>query len=678
MARARTAGVEDSSSHTGVRVAIVAGSLACVLVVLGAVWQVAESRAALRAEAVQDELANAQLLAGALAQELSRYLDLTESVARRPVLIDQASNGAWEVATRQLRDLRRLVPAFSNAALLDGAGTLRTIDPSDPSVLGRDFSFREYFAGAVRADRAYLSDVFVRAAVPPAPVVAFASAVPDDSGAPLAVLVAALPLSELSSLVAGDLGIRRRSVQVFDRAGHELTRPEADVTASFASHPVVASALAGRSGAGELTVPRRPDRRLVAFAPVSPFGWAVLVDQGRSSAYGPLGGLSARLAATTALAILTFGIAVVVGGRLLRRLEREQDRSAAILASIADGVVIVEPDGRVAAMNPAMERLTGCSAGDLLGLHHTEALTTFDRRGKEIPWEERIVARAMDSRTAVSTQGYGLSLATRDGRRIPVSIAAAPILDASDHVLGGVAVVRDVSHEVEVDQLKSALVSTVSHELRTPLTMIRGFAELLTTRDLKERQSREALQQISASAERLSRLIDDLLSVSRMESGRLVVRVESVELAHAVGEAIAALPPDREARVQLNGATTALADPDMLIQILTNLISNAVKYSPPGCPVFVEARRVGATVEVSVGDEGIGLSESEISHLFEKFYRVERAEVRRVGGTGLGLYITKHLVELQGGQIWVRSEPAQGSTFTFTLPASGPDGGMTQ
>lgn len=564
---------------------------------------------------------------------------------------------------------------FSNAALLDGAGTLRAIEPSDPSVLGRDFSYREYFTGALRADRAYLSDAFVRAAVPPAPVVAFASAVRDDAGAPLAVLVAALPLSEVSSLVASDLGIRRRSVQVFDRGGHELTRPDADVTASFASHPVVAAALAGRSGAGELTVPRRPERRLVAFAAVPPFGWAAVVHQSRSSAYGPLGGLSARLAATSALAVLMFGLAVVAGGRLLRRLEREQSRSAAILTSIADGVVIVEPDGRIAAMNPAMERLTGCSAADLRGLHHAEALTTFDARGREVPWEERVVARAMESGKAVSTQGYGLSLARRDGRRVPVSVAAAPILDGSDKVVGGVAVVRDVAHEVEVDQLKSALVSTVSHELRTPLTMIRGFAELLATRDLKEQQSREALQQISVSAERLSRLIDDLLSVSRIEAGRLVVRSEPLELADAVGEAIATLPPDREARVELNGATAVLADPDMLVQILTNLTSNAAKYSPPGCPVFVECRRNGPVVEISVRDEGIGLSETEVSHLFEKFYRVERAEVRRAGGTGLGLYITKHLVELQGGQIWVRSEPGQGSTFTFTLPASGSEGG---
>ena len=261
------------------------------------------------------------------------------------------------------------------------------------------------------------------------------------------------------------------------------------------------------------------------------------------------------------------------------------------------------------------------------------------------------------------------TLLTRDGRHIPVGLTVGPLLDSEGNLLGGLAVVRDVSYEREVDHLKSSLVSTVSHELRTPLTMIQGFSELLLDRDLSEERSKEALNQIKNAAERLSRLIEDLLSVSRIESGRLVARLEPVELEPVVAEVIAPYLAHRRIKVGLDGVSTAMADRDQLVQILTNLVSNAVKYSPAGTDIAISARAEGRTVQVEVTDRGIGMTEEERSRLFEKFFRADRGEVRDVGGTGLGLYITRNLVEMQGGQIWVRSKKGKGSTFVFSLPA---------
>ncbi len=328
----------------------------------------------------------------------------------------------------------------------------------------------------------------------------------------------------------------------------------------------------------------------------------------------------------------------------------------------------------MAAPSRAMERLGGWSEGEVRGRLYSEAYPAFDGLGRQISDDERFIRRALERREVSSSTGFDLTLATRDGRRLPVSVTAAPMLDVGGELLGAVEVVRDVSREREMDQLKSSLVSTVSHELRTPLTMIQGFSELLMTRNLEEGSSREALAHINASAERLGRLIDDLLSVSRIESGRLVVQLAPTDVAGVIDEVVR---PFRERgghafRVSLDGDLPAVAaDRDKLVQVMTNLVSNAVKYSAEGTEVVIAATTNGTAAEISVTDHGIGLSEEEIEKLFEKFFRADREEVRRVGGTGLGLYIVKNLVEMQGGQLWVRSRRGSGSTFSFTLPIVG-------
>jgi PAS domain S-box-containing protein len=352
-------------------------------------------------------------------------------------------------------------------------------------------------------------------------------------------------------------------------------------------------------------------------------------------------------------------------------LRESETRLRAILTSIADGVVATDPDGRIVSINPAMERLGGWSHLEVRGHPQAEVFPLLDANGRPISTEKRFLLEAIRSRAVVASHGFDVTLLARDGRRVPVSVTAAPILDSTGALLGGVKVVRDVSHEREVDQIKSSLVSTVSHELRTPLTMIRGFAELLLARDLPQEKGREALEQINTAAERLSRLIDDLLSVARIDSGSHAVRVEPIEVVEVVHDALAGVPFAQQVELDIDpGIPPVVADRDMCVQILTNLVSNAVKYSPQMAPVSLRARCEDDTVEVSVQDRGIGMTGQEMEQLFQKFYRVDRPEVRAVGGTGLGLYITKNLVELQGGRIWVESDPQHGSSFTFSLPAA--------
>lgn len=351
-------------------------------------------------------------------------------------------------------------------------------------------------------------------------------------------------------------------------------------------------------------------------------------------------------------------------------LRSSEQRQRAVLWSIADAVMSTDREGIVMSINPAMERLAGWAAAEVLGRPYAEVYPMLGEDGQLLPPERRFLARAVEERTVVASRGFGTTLVARDGAAVPVAVTAAPILDAHGDLVGGVVVLRDVSHEREADEFKTSLVSTVSHELRTPLTMIQGFAELLLARDLGQEKSRHAVGQIHASAERLSRLIADLLSVSRIDAGRLEVHPTRVRFREVLAEVTKQFTGDREIRVAVDGVGWVLADRDRLAQILTNLVSNAVKYSPPDAPIDVTARDRGHEIRVAVADRGLGMTDEELGRLFQKFFRARRPEVRETPGTGLGLYITKSLVELHGGAIGAESEPGRGSTFWFTLPAA--------
>jgi PAS domain S-box-containing protein len=335
----------------------------------------------------------------------------------------------------------------------------------------------------------------------------------------------------------------------------------------------------------------------------------------------------------------------------LEEAERAAGEAQAVFYAIADGVLLTDPYGRVTAMNRALEALTGWTEAEATGRPYAEVLPL-----------------------ATDRADGPADLVSRYGRRVPVAVSSAPIFDARGRVVGGVDVIRDVSKEREIDEVKSALISTVSHELRTPLTLIHGFAELLVLRDMPAERQRSSAVEILDASRRLARLIDDLLSVSRMESGRLVLDPRPLDLATVVERILSpfrAMAARHTLRTKLPANLPVVwGDPDKVEQILTNLVGNAIKYSPGGGEVLVTVDVDGDTVQVSVRDQGIGMSPRDMGQLFEKFYRVDREEVRRAGGTGLGLYITKRLVEMHGGRLWAESWPGVGSVFRFTLPTS--------
>jgi PAS domain S-box-containing protein len=359
--------------------------------------------------------------------------------------------------------------------------------------------------------------------------------------------------------------------------------------------------------------------------------------------------------------------AALASAELYQRVALERERSVAILANIADGIVAVDREGRVVLWNEAAERITGVPATDAL------ARTT-----------EQILQRTLASGDD-SDRGDRLLAIRRGDDDVWLSLTEAIMRDPAGAVAGRIFAFRDISAERVVEQMKSDFVTAVSHELRTPLTSIYGFAETLLRQDVLfgEEERRTFLGYIASESDRLTTIVDQLLNVARLDTGDLQVNLAPTDVRAVVSDVIqlAAQAPSANGHdfvVDLpDQPLDAEADSDKLRQILANLVDNAVKFSPDGGRVTVAARVNDEVVEVKVLDEGIGIPEEEQRRIFTKFYRGESmARDPATTGTGLGLFIAHGLVSAMGGRMWVDSREGAGSSFAFELPLA-PDAALS-
>ena len=343
----------------------------------------------------------------------------------------------------------------------------------------------------------------------------------------------------------------------------------------------------------------------------------------------------------------------VDNARLYRESERRA-RAAVVVEHVADGVLLVDNQGVIRLWNPAAEHITGLDSADAVGRQAAEVFPSW----------EAIEVLAQKSELSPSTQAVHVN-----DRELWLSITGVGFEDGSVYAF------RDLTEERAVETLKSDFVSTISHELRTPLAAIYGSALTLRREDvlLPEPQRAGLLEVIATESDRLARIVNDVLWVSRLESDGLRPVIEAcdgVELARTVVDAARQyIPPN--IKIELSApkkGPLVAADPDKTRQVLTNLVENAVKYSPDGGHVQVEISLAGPRLRFTVRDEGLGVPPAEHRRIFEKFYRLDPDLTRGVGGTGLGLYISRELLELMGGRIWVESSGHGGSAFVAELP----------
>lgn len=360
-------------------------------------------------------------------------------------------------------------------------------------------------------------------------------------------------------------------------------------------------------------------------------------------------------------------------GQMLRRQQEEGTRSQAILTSIADGVVVNDTEGRVILVNPVAERILGVSADDLLGEDLRRFFSFLDT--KEEQEAVAAIETLLDTQHLEVTKTFKMRLTVGD--RI-IHTSMSPVLTQRSDFLGVVTVLRDITKEVEADRAKSEFVSTVSHELRTPMTSIKGYTELVyagAAGPINESQ-RRFLGIIKNNTDRLTALINDLLDISRVETGRVRFEAKPLQIGKVVADVINALSGQAETNDQtltyevVGGLPDIMGDRDRLNQVLTNLIGNAIHYTPQGGQVEVQVYPVAGAVRVDVRDTGIGIDPQDMARIFERFYRSDNPLVQEQRGTGLGLSIVKMFIEMHGGRVWVASTPEKGSTFTFILPVT--------
>ncbi|MHB0867298.1 MAG: PAS domain-containing sensor histidine kinase [Thermoleophilia bacterium] len=364
----------------------------------------------------------------------------------------------------------------------------------------------------------------------------------------------------------------------------------------------------------------------------------------------------------------------------MREVLREQEKTAAVLSSVADGVFVVDNNRQITMWNRAAAQITGFTPDEMVGRVCRQSMSPSEGQ------EEQVCMSLCESVPEIGqgTSGIGYEVLTcrKDGEPVWLSVSAAPIREGGQRA-GSVHVFRDISQYKEIDQMKSDFVATVSHELRTPLTSILGFSKTLLRSDanFSEESRQSFLNEIVREGERLARLIEDVLSVSRIEAGNLRLDSKPVSVPDAVGHVIQNL--SRLTTIHkfvINVAeevTPVMADADKLHQVLLNLVVNAIKYSPDGGEIIVSAVQEDEFVRFEVADRGVGIKEEHLPHIFERFYRAGPRSKRGATGTGLGLYVSQNLVEQMGGHIWAESTPGAGSRFYFRLPVARTSEGET-
>ncbi len=358
----------------------------------------------------------------------------------------------------------------------------------------------------------------------------------------------------------------------------------------------------------------------------------------------------------------------------LSQLQRERDTNATLLDGSADGIAVVDSGLRVLRFNAAMQSICGVPDARALGGSAPEILRFASPAGEPLEKEDHPLTRAL--REGVPLAGLELRLQLPSGEERWVSGTFSPVRDGD----GGPPVlvlvtVRDISAQKDVETMQRDFVSIVSHELRSPLTAIKGFTKTLLLRGdrIEAPMRNEFLQTVNDQADRLAGLVEDLLQVSRIDARRLRIERAPVDLQAMLDNLVKQFSSKwsgREIAVVAMDNVVADADARKIEEVLINLIDNAVKYSPPPEPVIVRLRATGDEIEVCVEDRGLGIAPEDAANLFQKFQRIVSPATRDIGGTGLGLYIVKGLIEAHGGHVWVESAPGEGSTFGFTLPVA--------
>jgi PAS domain S-box-containing protein len=360
--------------------------------------------------------------------------------------------------------------------------------------------------------------------------------------------------------------------------------------------------------------------------------------------------------------------------------ERAQAKDEAIISSIGEGVIATDNAGNVLLVNHVAESMLGLQPGSHTGQPMTSLFTLTEESGEAVAPAAQPVYGALHQGQKVTKN---FSYATPDGRTITLGITSAPVIQTDtqgrSNIVGTINILRDITHEKEVDRMKTEFISLASHQLRTPLSAIKWFSEMLVNGDAGKLTADQTdfAKNIVDSTERMIDLVNSLLNISRIESGRIMIDPKPTDLK----EMIDTLAKELEVKIKERNQTLIVSvhedlplvnlDPRLIRQVYLNLLTNAIKYTPKGGEISVFISRKGDELLSQVTDNGYGIPKAEQGKMFQKFFRATNITKVETDGTGLGMYLIKAVIEASHGRIWFESEEGKGTTFRFSLPMSG-------
>ena len=330
-------------------------------------------------------------------------------------------------------------------------------------------------------------------------------------------------------------------------------------------------------------------------------------------------------------------------------------------------------------MNPAAEKILGWTKAEVAGKKLIDVINIVDNKGVPVPEPERPISKAISElKPFVTSVNSNYNYVAKDGRKIPVLLNATPILVAGK-LIGAINVFRDITHEKDIDRMKTEFISLSSHQLRTPLSAIKWFGEMLLAGDAGtlSPEQKDFVNNIAESTERMIALVNSLLNISRIESGRIIIDPAPTQLPDLVNNVIKEVKNKIDEKKQhlITSFHPDLPniniDPKLIREVYKNLLTNSIKYTPNGGDISIFISKNDKEIISQVTDSGYGIPERDQKKVFAKFYRGENIVKLETEGTGLGLYLVKAVVESSGGRVWFESKENSGTTFQFSLPLTG-------
>lgn len=622
-----------------------------------------------------------QLASTLLQHKFESIIDLGMALTAQPNIQTDIQNGDWQPAIEDLANTQKHLDYIDSLVLFSPDGTLQSIWPPAPEVVGMNFSYRDYYIGVTSSRAPYVSEVFKRAAIPHYNISAIAIPIfpygEHTSEADLiGILVITVKLDTIlewsKEVDVGQDGFIYFTDQHGNLAGHP-TYSINDTVVNFSTVPEVSKGLQGQNGVEISYNPIDGAEYISGYQPVEPFGWVTVAQQSSDTAFAfTNAAIEKAFLQNCVLGILSATLLAMLI-HLLFTVQAYYQKERILVESIGDGLIGIDRSWNITLWNRAAERLTGWTKEEALGKPFRQIVKFINESSKEE--DIRFIEETMLFGT-VRFMAKQTVLKQKNGNEISVGDSASPVFNENGAINGAIIIFRDISKDRELEKGREEFASLATHQLRTPITTINSYTELLADTNLAPDQKEEvaAIRQASAA---LNQLVNSMLNVSRIESGKLDVNPEPLYVPDIILDEIKLVTPEADAKklkLQANIADNVPsinADKKLLTAICNNLFSNAVKYTPEHGTVTVSVSKDDHNLLLSVADTGVGIPASDQPKIFTKFFRADNVKSSGISGTGLGLHIVKAILNQTGGKIWLESTVGVGSTFYVSIPLSG-------